>query len=182
MEFCFYHPVGSHSGEGFFEIVNRKREDIKKYGYTLWSFSKVGVDRLRLWKDCLKGNGQEECDVICCGKNSKDPLVSGKPYWVKEYSNDLNIWNKVPDKMTSYQKFPKNDNPIASAFLVYDIKDGGFEIEKPKTWFMSNSEKWESEQSIPTRGEYLIYYPEIGKGRKVKIILKTREPFIVYLK
>lgn len=182
MEFCFYHPVGSHSGEEFSKIVERKKEDILKYGYTLWSFSKVGVDRLKIWKDCLMENGQGICDVICCGENSKDPLLSGDPYWVKEFSIDLNTWDRVPDKMASYQKFPKNDGPIASAFIVIDIKDGGFEVERPKTWFMSGCGKWENKQTIPTRGEYLIHYPEAGKGRKVKIVLKIVHPFIVYLR
>jgi hypothetical protein len=83
MEFCFYHPVGSHSGESLLEIIERKREDISKYGFTLWSFAKVGEDRLNFWKGCLKDNGQEISDVICCGENSKDPMVSGEPYWVK---------------------------------------------------------------------------------------------------
>lgn len=182
MEFCFYHPVGSHSGEEFLDIVNRKREDIKKYGFTLWSFSKVGQDRMSVWEKLLRGNGQTESDVICCGENSKDPLVSGEPYWAREYSKDLVSWIKVPDNMTSYQKFPKNNNPVASAFIVYDILDGGFEIERPKTWFMVRDDKWENEQYIPTRGEFLIHYPLRGAGRKVRAILKIKDPFIVWLR
>lgn len=182
MEFCFYHPVGSHSGESLLEIIERKKKDINKYGFTLWSFAKVSGDRLSLWKRCLRENGQEISDVICCGKSSKDPLLSGNPYWVKEYSKDLINWEKVPDRMTSYQKFPKGNSPVASAFLVYDIINGGFEVEKPKTWFMAKEERWENEINIPTRGEFLIYYPLRGKGRKVKIILKIKDPFVVYLR
>ena len=124
MEFCFYHPVGSHSGESLLEIIDRKMEDISKYGFTLWSFSKVGEDRLNLWKRCLKENNQEISDVICCGENSKDPLINGEPYWVKEYSEDLINWENVPEKMTSYQKFPKGGNPVASAFFASLIYSG----------------------------------------------------------
>lgn len=182
MELCFYHPVGCHSGERLEEIVYRKKIDIEKYGYTLWSFAKVNPIRANKWKSLLLNNFQEECDVICCGNNTKDPLTSGEPYWIKEYSTDLINWEKVPDKMTSYQRFPKDNKPVASAFIVDKIELGNKMIEKPKSWFMMKEDRWEEEQSIPTRGEFLIKYPDDGFSRLVKLILKIHYPFLTWLR
>jgi hypothetical protein len=84
--------------------------------------------------------------------------------------------------MTSYQKFPKDDKPVATAFIVNKIELGSKMIEKPKSWFMMKEDRWEEEQSIPTRGEFLIKCPADGFSRLVKLILKIHYPFLAWLR
>ena len=86
MDLCFYHPVGSHSGEQFDEILKRKLEDINIFGFTLWSFSKVTTERAIAWREALSFCNYKSCDVLCSGKNTKDPMdINSSPYWAKEY-------------------------------------------------------------------------------------------------
>jgi hypothetical protein len=184
MDLCFYHPVGAHSGEQFEEILKRKLEDIESFGFTLWSFSKVTMERAIAWREALSTVNYKCCDVICSGKNTKDPMnVNSSPYWAKEYSYDLINWIKMPsDIMTSYQKFPKDDvSPVASVFIVEDIDTNIYSIKRPDNWFSIKGYGF-MKNNFPTRGEFLIERPEKGYDRFVRCTLKIKEPFVGWIR
>lgn len=86
---CFWHPVGPHIGETLAQIFARKRDEIARYGYTLWSFAPVAPERVTAWRVALAAAAQARCDVVCCGDNVVDPQrVPAPAIWMHEKSSD----------------------------------------------------------------------------------------------
>ena len=48
-ELGFWHPFGEHGRESPLDIIHRKRSEIEKNGWTLWSFQYRTPETLRDW-------------------------------------------------------------------------------------------------------------------------------------
>jgi hypothetical protein len=180
----FWHPVGSHASETLEVIISRKKKEIMERGYTLWSFSPATFERVSIWREELQKQDMNSCSVICCGDTTVDPH-NGKSsiIWAEEMSVDMKNWTKIP-KMTSYHR-PANKNGIlASAFMVSNIEvlKENIKVLRPNNWFCVSENGWKS-SPVPTRGEYLVRTPmEADNGRAIRLILKVKEPFVIWVR
>lgn len=182
-ELYFWHPVGAHSGESFSEIIDRKKNEILKYGYTIWSFAPISKNRDFFWRKEL--SSINEIDVLCSGGNNKAPgNNNSSPIWMKEYSIDMNTWNKLPENITSYHKGPNKNGIVASGFYVKEINTKTIYFKRPKIWLDQDGKWINSEMS--TRGEFMIKSPEVGslteKYSNIVCQLLLIKPFFVWLR
>ena len=73
MEYLFYSVIGKHASETVSQIINRKQNEVKRCGFSLWS---VKIDKKsveQVWK--LKRD--EKVVVFCVIKeNAKDPVIN----------------------------------------------------------------------------------------------------------
>jgi hypothetical protein len=184
---AIHHPVGPHAGESLAQIIARKKLDIAAYGFTLWSFSSARKERIDTWRTQLKSNNQSNCVVLCSGETSKDPLTNNNNInWLTEYSYDQQNWQKLPNtKMVSYHRKANKNGIVASAFIVEDIiVPDNVKFERINSWYSNKDQKWVN-SPLPTRGEYLIEMPELymlKKGKSVKLLLKLKYPFMVWVR
>lgn len=185
LDLCFWHPVGPHAGEDLNAIVERKRKEISRHGYTLWSFAPARRERVEAWRAQLRDYGQRECLAVCCGDATRDPMRDqGAVHWASEASEDLDTWSSLPSRnMTSYHRAPNRDGIAACAFVVEAIEaPDGLRVGRPASWFRAADEAWAS-GPVPTRGQYLIRMPRPDQGgRSVKVVLYLRSPFVVWLR
>lgn len=181
---CFWHPVGPHTGESLDQIVARKQQDIERFGFTLWAFSPARVDRVQAWRRELEQRSITECDALCCGRNTVDPMRSDAvPIWARQHSTDQITWNPVPHpRMSSYHRV-RPDGIVASAFYVIgiDVPDQAF-VTPPETWLHVAIGDWATGR-VPTRGEYLVLHPRsTSNGLRVMLRLRVAAPFVVWLR
>ena len=185
-DLCFWHPVGSHAGESLDEILIRKRKDIKRFGFTLWSFAPARPERVFAWRNELWRLGQEQCVAVCCGDSTTDPYTGLAPVtWGTEDSDDLDSWTPMPcPRMTSYHRGPRKNGLVASAFIITSIEVPPSErVERPRQWFRAQHGCWEEESTVPTRGEYLIRKPTATeRGPLVQAVLTVQRPFVVWVR
>jgi hypothetical protein len=184
-ELCFWHPVGPHAGESLGHIVRRKLDDICKHGFALWAFAPAKLDRVARWREELRREGQRSCVAIGTGRETRDPGEDRTAHWATEHSDDLSVWAKTPARSTSYHRSPNGLGIAASAFLVTGIHvPDGLTVQKPRTWFRAAELRWETEQELPTRGEYLVRSVRVAPdlGIPVKVLLRLEYPFVVWVR
>lgn len=171
-EIGFWHPFGPHAGEKAEEIIERKRDEISKNGWTLWSFQ--FRKSLELWSQEIKNVNPEQVLVFCsAGKGSKDP--KSEPKYCNYY---------LPLGETVHRRIPleiKVPHPIGkkikvSAFIVKNIL---YPVDYETTlieWLRKDG-RWES-ALLPTKPEYLI---RPGKGQampRFRAVLELQEPYL----
>ena len=170
-EIGFWHPFGPHAGETAEEIIKRKQDEIKKNGWTLWSFQFRKT--LGLWHQEIEKMNPSSVLVFCSeGRGARDPIGDRK------YCNYY-----LPVGKTRHQKIPKEiqiPHPMGkktkgSAFIVKNIiYPVGYEAI-PIGWLKNG--RWQT-ASLPTRPEYLI---KPGKGkpmRKFRAVLQLQAPYL----
>jgi hypothetical protein len=181
---CFWHPVGPHAGESLEGIVLRKQREIAAHGYTLWSFTPATVERVEAWRHELRGRGLTICAVICCGDATVDPHDGmAAVHWMSESSDDARTWAPIPTDVTSYHRAPGRNGIVASGFTVTAVDaPAGMRVARPTRWLRANERRWE-DTPVPTRGEYLVAEPaRSSNGRTVRLMLRVRDPFVVWLR
>jgi hypothetical protein len=174
LEIGFWHPFGPHAGETAEQIIKRKKEEIEKNGWTLWSFQKRTKEFYSIWIKNINENNPINVLVFCSeGKGARDP--KGEPKYYRHYKTiGENEWKKIPIDVHVPHPSAKNE---AAAFIVKNIiypteHCGKINIE----WLRRDG--WRTDKGIPTRGEYLI---KAGQGqfmRNYRAILELKYPYI----
>ena len=177
----FWHPFGVAAGELRDNIISRKKREIKKNCWTLWSFQNRPERTINLWTNEIK-KYDKNVFVFCSNSpNARDP--KGKVFYAKQFkfanSNNLNKWKSIPSSIKVPHPFGKRMR--ASAFIVKAI----YEPEKVKIpngirWFCMDG-RWR-EDGLPTRGEYLIKLGGKCKLRNVYQILELTPPYLAVIK
>jgi hypothetical protein len=181
----FWHPVGPHIGSTLEAIVAQKRRNLVSYGYTFWAFAPRTVASVEAWRGQLREHGLTRTVAVCCGDNAVDPHKGDSlGIWMRESSEDLLTWAPMPTDMTNYHRPPNSKGSSASAFVVDEIEvPEGVRVTPPSRWFNATEGRWEETRRLPTRGEYLVGAPEeASKGRRVRLVLRLREPFVVWVR
>ena len=71
-EYIFYSVVGDHAGETVEQIINRKLEEINRFGYSLWSIKMDRKSLEQVWE--LPEDG-EVVVVAKISSKAKDPVI-----------------------------------------------------------------------------------------------------------
>jgi hypothetical protein len=162
-----WHPVGSHADESLSEILARKTDDIKKYGFSLWAMSSISVERLINWRKLLDENSK----VYCVG-NTKLPPPSNITV-ASKLSEDLEQFVDIKIPNVTFH------GTCASAFVISDIELVSLYVSRKLSWFKSGTNQW-IYGNVPTRGQYLISQPEeADNGLKLNALLHLKSPYIV---
>ena len=174
----FWHPFGVAAGEPRDCIISRKKREIKKNGWTLWSFQNRPDKTMNLWRNEIKKHGKNVFVFCSDSKGARDP--KGKVFYAKQFRfANSDKWKDVPSSIKIPHPFGKKDR--ASAFIIKAIH----EPEKIKTpegikWLCMD-ERWR-EDRLPTRGEYLIKSVGRCKLRKIYQILELAPPYLAVIK
>jgi hypothetical protein len=167
----FWHPFGPHAGETHEEIIIRKRDEIKKNGWTLWSFQFRNT--LNLWYQEIQKNKPNNVLVFCSqGKGARDPISKCKKC---DYFIPINKNKKVKIPATIEIPHPMGQKTQASAFIVKNIiYPADYKITKIR-WF--KDKKWQT-KPLPTRSEYLIKSGNGKPMRSIRAILELKYPYL----
>lgn len=175
----FWHPFGVHAGELRDDILDRKMSEIESQGWTLWSFQHRKT--LNIWFDILKLSIDNNVYVFCSdSKNAQNPQSS--VVYCKQYQPiDNQEWLDIPQSISV--PHPMAKRAFGSAFIVeniYRFSDTPL-VDFAIAWYGTADSKWRNE-SLPTRGEYLIKKGGATKTRKIYAVLKLRYPFLATLR
>jgi len=190
---AFWHCFGKHAGEDPDHILERKKKEIQKKGWTLWSFSKRKFSTsLYPWREQIKKAAPSKVIVYCSASpKAKDPARNpeGCTARASEYQcSEGEPWLRIPESVCVPHPF--GEKVEASAFKVARVvfpstaglDDRGFK------WFKVKTGRWRKEGprpgELPTRpGEFLIRRPG-GKCklREVYAILELAPPYVVMIR
>lgn len=177
----FWHPFGDHGNENRNHIILRKQKEIiDNEGWTLWSFQNRPSETIDKWIEEIKKHDNEIKVFVLCSdsKGSKNP--SGAIFHVKQYRFvGSNRWINIPSVIKVPHPFGKKS--IALAFKVKAIYEPEtINLPEGIKWFCMD-ERWR-EDSLPTRGEYLIKSGGKCKLRKIYQILELEYPYLAVLR
>jgi len=174
----FWSPFGIAAGEGRDCIILRKKREISKNGWTLWSFQRRPEQTINLWVDEIKKYSKNVFVFCSDSKSARDP--KGKVFCAKKFkfANSAN-WKDVP--LLIKIPHPFGERNYASAFIVKAI----YEPERIKVpegiqWLCVDG-RWRKDK-LPTRGEYLIKSRGKSKLRRIYAILELKFPYVVVIK
>jgi len=169
----FWHPFGPHAGETAEEIIERKKDEIERNGWTLWSFQ--FRRSLELWREEIEKVNPHSVLVFCSeGKGARDPKGDRQhcDYYVRVgevMRTNIPQTIKVPH--------PMGNKTRGSAFIVtkimYPVKCEAIPIE----WLKAKDGQWQT-KLLPTRPEYLI---RVGQGqpiRNFRAVLELQAPYL----
>jgi hypothetical protein len=178
-QFGFWHPFGQHGGEKPEHILERKKEEIKANGWTLWSFQWRRQAYLDAW--CKQLARADAVYVFCSdGQGAKDPPHS--PSNCKSYRHvGDTTWNLIPEAIHVPHPFRRQQKE-ATAFKVEKIIYPVDLCVLPTVeWFWlddSGKDLWRQD-AVPTRGEYLIKPGGGAKMRGYRAVLVLKKPYLV---
>lgn len=177
-EVGFWHPFGVAAGEPRDCIISRKKREIKKNGWTLWSFQNRPDNTINLWVSEIKKHGKNVFVFCSDSKGARDPR--GKVFCAKQFKfANSNRWKNMPSSIKVPHPFGKKDR--ASAFVVKAIHEPeGIKVPEGIEWLCMDG-RWR-EDNLPTRGEYLIKLRGKRKLRKVYQILELEPPYLAVLR
>lgn len=116
-EIGFWHPFGPHAGETAEDIIERKREEIKRNDWTLWSFQ--FRNSLAAWFSEIEKIKPNSVLVFCSeGKGARDPLGE-KKYCTYFTPVGENIRTPIPNDVKV--PHPMGGKNRGSAFIVENI-------------------------------------------------------------
>jgi hypothetical protein len=186
-ELAFWHPFGAHGKESPQKIIERKREEIAKNGWTFWSFQKRKDETFARWREELQPTNRRDIFVFCSdSRNALDPAREGnknQPFKCQSYRpmDDLDgEWRAIPAGIHVPHPFRQNAH-LASAFIVKEVI---YPVETfsltPVEWFSREKGPWRQDK-IPTRGEHLIRPGGTFPMRKISAVLKLKYPYLAVL-
>ena len=173
----FWHPFGVHADESPECILERKRDEINRIGWTLWSFQ--WRKSLDAWRDLV---AEARSVFVLCSDSpgAQDPKT--KPTASRFYRAGHCCKSiEIPDGIAV--PHPANRAGLGSAFVVEQVltlnqaaNNPAFGIE----WLqMTKTKEWRRHDPLPTRGEYLIRTPGPVRLRPIYAVLRLRAPFLV---
>jgi hypothetical protein len=170
-EIGFWHPFGPHAGETAEEIIKRKREEIIKNGWTLWSFQFRKT--LKLWHQEIKKTNPKNVLVFCSeGTGSKDPKSESK---YCNYYIPVNGYEPKEVPKSVRVPHPMGNKNKGSAFIVKNIIYPTDYETTPIEWLKDG--QWQNTQ-LPSRPEYLIKSGSGQPMRKIRAILELEPPYL----
>lgn len=170
-EIGFWHPFGPHAGETAEEILERKQDEVRRNGWTLWSFQ--FRNSLLSWYQEIEKMKPNKVLVFCSeGKGARDPAGS------KSYCNYFIPVGESATKTVPAEiqvPHPMGEKTRGSAFIVENILYPAKFDSVPIEWLKDG--KWQT-TALPTRPEYLIRSGNGNPMRGVRAILELKAPYL----
>ena len=172
---AFWHPFGAHGDEGPDEILARKRGEVERNGWTLWSFQHRRPEVLAAWHRDLATVGGRSIAICSDSPSARSP--SGQVEYCSHFKLvDHDAWVPMPAGITVPHPF-RATRRNASAFVVnriiYPIDVGDLPAVE---WLLSDG-AWRRDR-LPTHGEYLLRRGGASPIRKPLAVLELRAPFL----
>ncbi len=177
-EMGFWHPFGQHGREAPSDIIDRKRSETEKNGWTLWSFQYRTPETLANW--CRALSSARGPVLVFCSKGSSavDPDRPGALAKTSDCTlyrwPDSREWRPVPGLIRVPHPFAPSKR-VASAFVVRRVHPIG-QFERPQVEWLSQN-KWRAD-ALPTRPEYLIRRGGKIGMRDVSVVLELQPPYL----
>ena len=184
-EHVFYSIIGNHAGETPNNIINRKKEEIDRCGYSLWSakIDKKSVEQV--WKLTPDNNV-----IVLCKTNdrARDPVkASNVPYFAQYMLGPNNKSQVIPNGIKA--SFTKGKNYQAYVVSKYTILEDEemFDFSNYNTILADNTEKpfaerFKCRQFQNTYGKKLKRKKIGSCTKQIKVIMTLKYPFVVNLK
>lgn len=177
----FWHPFGSYAGLSADRILNWKRDEAKRHGWTFWSFAWC---EMGAWSEILR-NAVGPVYALCShSPNATDPDPSKKTEFATSYQwNGDDAWISMPPKEEMYVTNPFKHRNMAVAFKVKQVIDFAT-IQRPQIsveWYKKSADEWQN-GPLPTKGQYLI---RVGSGqrlRPIRAVLELAPPYLARLR
>ena len=175
----FWHPFGVHSNEERDDIIKRKNKEIKKNRWTLWSFQARAEETFKCWINEIKKYSNRIFVFCSDSEGTRDPI--GDIFDAKQFKWPMsNKWLALPPTIEVPHRF--GERTLASSFKVKAIYDPKIiKIPKGIKWFRMQDEKWR-EDSLPTRGEFLIKARGNCRLRKIYRVLELAPPYLAAIR
>ena len=184
-ELGFWHPFGWHGRESPEEIINRKRSETEKNGWTLWSFQYRRPEALDAWYRELSFAKRRGPVVVFCsmGHSAIDPdrpgALSRTADCIRYRFISDESWQAVPPLIRVPHPFGPGKT-VASAFVVRRVHHPIKRFQPPFVeWFSRGN--WH-ESAIPTRPEYLIRRGGKIAMRNIRAVLELQPPYLAVVK
>jgi hypothetical protein len=181
LEFGFWHPFGPYTGLTVDQILDWKRSEVERFGWTFWSFaySPSAAD----WLDILANRRGPVYALCSFSTGARDPDVHRGTRLATHYrSIPETEWHPMPDPELMKVTNPFRRRGRALAFKV------GRVLELPPQvppfcidWYSRTKKVWRSDR-LPTRGEFLIRRGGPVPLRSVCAALELVEPYLAELK
>lgn len=180
----FRHPFGVHAKELPQDILSRKKGEVERNGWTLWSFR---AKNFEIWHEELEAANPPSVFVFCLG-NGGDPGGEKRECTELRYVNESS-WKDIPKAIKVPHPF--NSEQEAGAFVVERVEYPIRSFSPPAVeWFSFGKREWQDGikgawgmQPYPTRGEYLIRPGKTYRMHKeIHAILKLKYPYLAYVR
>ena len=177
----FWHPFGNHGAEDRDHIISRKQKEIiNNKGWTLWSFQGRTGETIDRWiKEIKKYDYRVKIFVLCSdSEDAKDP--PSEKFDVKQCKFvNSNEWINIPSAIKIPHPFGKRNTALAfKVKAIYKLET--ISLPEGIKWLCMDG-RWR-EDSLPTRGEYLIKSGKKCKLRKVYQVLELERPYLAVLR
>ena len=178
----FWHPFGQHGRESPESIINRKREEIRLNGWTLWSFQFRHT--LEAWRREILAVGDPPVFVFCSDSpKAKDPASSSPPVCTRYTFIGDPEWQPIPEAVKVPHPFRPRQT-TASAFVVQEIFHSVGVFSLPAVEWLSERKdhSWLSSR-ISTRGETMIRPGADVQMRtlRVRAVLELKPPYFAFV-
>jgi hypothetical protein len=180
----FWHPFGPYTGLTTDQVLEWKRSETERYGWTFWSFAySPSADA---WLRRLN-EATGPIFVLCShslGARDPDEYRGGR---LATHFSDLDEseWKAMPDPFMMKVTNPFKRRNRALAFKVRRVV--ALDPAVPPftvSWYAKREERWRSDSSdrLPTRGEFLIRRGGSVSLRPVSALLELVPPYVQVLK
>lgn len=186
---AFWNPSGPHGGEAFGDIIERKREEIRSNGWTLWSFQYRPM--LEDWHRELSQGEFGGVYAFCSRGEGKDPAEDGDAVTVdcaRYKPVGETEWRDTPKTIRASHPFRQGQQRRrASAFIVRRIIHPvpptiSTRMESARVEWLKQKEGWWRLTEVPPRSISLVRScPEGVPLRKIGAVLELKPPYLAYL-
>ena len=180
-ELGFWHPFGPYTGLSVSEIVQWKRGEAERFGWTLWSFAYS--PSARVWQEMLTGFDRPVFALCSDSPAARDPDIHKGQLLAKQYRHiGESAWKTMPDPDQMKVTNPFKRRGLSLAFKVRRVVEIQPTIPPIQiTWFLKRDRSWCS-QPLPTRGEYLVRRGGACNLRRVSVLLELMPPYLAELR
>lgn len=184
LHFAFWHPFGPYCGLTEEKVLNWKRSEVERHGWTFWSFAYART--AEKWHQLLLGQ-DHPVHVLCSfSPTATDPFPDTKPPRATHYRflNDPPGWEPMPTGDRSmFVTNPFKRQGLATAFKVtrVDLVEPPVAPNVMVEWYARGKGEWSSHR-LPTRGEFLVRRGGSASLRTVCAVLEISPPYLAVLK
>lgn len=176
----FWHPFGPYTGLSAAQVLEWKRFETERHGWTFWSFVYSSSEA---WLEQLASVSGPVFAFCSDSPGARDPDQHRGTLLASHfrYPRDGD-WKAMPEPHIMKVTNPFKRQGLALAFKVARVlpvppRVPPFEIE----WYSKGDRGWRSD-ALPTRGEFLIRRGGSVRPRRVSAVLELVEPYLAVLK
>lgn len=177
----FWHPFGPYTGLSVGEILQWKRDEIERHGWTFWSFAHSNLSD---WAGLLQSSTGSIYVLCSDSTRARDPdIYKGQRLATAYQYVDCETWEAMPDPTIMKVTNPFKRMGLAVAFKVRRV----IAIEPSEVppvsveWYAKKERRWRGDR-LPTRGEFLIQRGGTHRPRRVSAVLELTPPYLALLR